>query len=207
MSGAPRTIERRDFFARTFAALSGVWLGAGLGARRAEAAPAADTPYVGEIRMFAGNFAPSGWAFCDGSLLPISENETLFALIGTTYGGDGQTTFALPDLRGRAPVHAGSSHVPGQMEGSESVTLIASQMPAHTHTAGANASPGDASDPAGRVPARNAAGATHYDASATTTLAAGAVALTGGSQPHTNMQPYIAIHFILSLYGVYPTQT
>jgi microcystin-dependent protein len=206
MSDAPGNLERRDFLGRALAALSGVWLARGLASRRADAAPMQDQPYVGEIRTFAGNFAPVGWAFCDGALLPISGNDTLFQLIGTTYGGDGQSTFALPDLRGRAPVHAGTSWVLGQSGGVENVTLTANQIPAHTHSAAAYSLPGDASDPAGRVPARNAAGAPHYGSAINTTLAAGALQEAGGSQSHTNMQPYLAINFIISLFGVYPSQ-
>lgn len=206
MSHAPGTLERRDFLGRALAALSGVWLARGLASRKADAAPMQDLPYVGEIRMFAGNFAPVGWAFCNGSLLPISENETLFQIIGTTYGGDGQTTFALPDLRSRAPVHVGTSWVLGQSGGVENVTLTANQIPAHGHPAAAYSLPGDASDPAGRVPARNAAGTPHYDGAIDTMLAAGALQGAGGSQPHTNMQPYVGINFIISLFGVFPAQ-
>jgi microcystin-dependent protein len=207
MSDAPETLERRGFLARVLAALSAVWLGRGLAPRIAAAAAQQDSPYVGEIRMFAGNFAPAGWAFCDGSLLSIADNDTLFQLIGTTYGGDGQTTFALPDLRGRAPVHTGTTWLLGQTGGVESVTLTTNQIPAHTHPAAASSAPGDASDPSGRVPARNAGGTPHYDGTIGTTLAAGALQSTGGSQPHTNMQPYLAINFIISLFGVFPSQT
>lgn len=200
-------LERRDFIGRALAAIAGVWIGRGLPAGRAEAATAQDQPFIGEIRMFAGNFAPVGWAFCNGQMMSIFDNETLFNLIGTTYGGDGQTTFALPDLRGRAPVHVGPFHQIGQLEGTEALTLTTAQIPSHAHTAGAYSLPGDSSDPAGRVPARNAGGATHYDGGIGTTLAAGAIASAGGSQPHENMQPFLAVNFIISLFGVFPSQS
>lgn len=173
----------------------------------AEAAIEQDTPFIGEIRLFAGNFAPVDWVFCDGQLLAISENDALFNLIGTTYGGDGQTTFAVPDLRGRAPVHVGTGFALGQMGGVETVTLTTSQMPAHTHAAGASSLNGVSDDPTGRVPARNAAGVPRYGTTADTTLAAGALLSSGGSQPHSNMQPYVGINYIISLFGVFPSQT
>lgn len=165
-------------------------------------------PYVGEIRCYGGSFAPVGWAFCHGQLLSISEYETLFNLIGTTYGGDGQNTFALPDLRGRAPLHQGqgngSNYVIGQTGGVEQVTLTVSQIPAHQHVP-LVANTGTSDDPAGNVWA--ASGSRIYNP----TLATGvfmnpvAVAPTGGSQPHPNLQPYLAINYIISLFGVFPT--
>lgn len=165
-------------------------------------------PYVGEIRLFGGNFAPQGWAFCDGQLLPIAEYDTLFNLIGTTYGGDGQTTFALPDLRGRVPVHQGSGGVMGQPSGAESVTLTVGNLPRHTHPLVGTAAAATASDPAGMVPAAMAETTTFAygtDAPATT-LAPGVIGLVGGSQPHDNMQPYLAVSLIIALYGIYPSQ-
>lgn len=169
-------------------------------------------PYIGEIRMFAGNFAPNGWAFCDGQLVPISENDALFTLIGTTYGGDGETTFALPDLRSRVPVHAGqgpglSGYVMGESGGTEQVTLTASQLPGHTHVPTASSDAATASGPAGRVWAASA----NYRAFAppqgagATALSPGALAPAGGSQPHDNMLPYQAVSFIISLFGIFPT--
>jgi len=199
----PRT-SRWSFLGRALAALAGVVVAWRV--RPAEAATESDTPFIGEIRLFAGNFAPSGWMFCEGQLLAISENDALFALIGTTYGGDGQSTFALPDLRGRAPIHVGPGFVIGQMAGVETVTLTTSQMPAHSHAAGASAANGASDDPTGRVPARNAAGVPQYGAAADTTLAAGELLSTGGSQPHSNMQPYLGINYIISLFGVFPSQ-
>ncbi len=170
------------------------------------------TPYVGEIRMFGGNFAPAGWAFCQGQLLPISENETLFNLIGTTYGGDGQSTFALPNLQGRVPLHmgtssaSGSTYVLGQAGGVEQVTLTSSQIPAHSHVPQAAAAAGSQSSPANNV----WAGSTNlpYSQSApAAAMATQAIGPTGGSQPHDNMIPYLVVNFIISLFGVYPSPT
>jgi microcystin-dependent protein len=185
---------------------AGAWFSRG--ARSAEAQ--VDHPYVGEIRMFAGDFAPVGWALCDGQLLPIAENETLFALIGTTYGGDGQSTFALPDLRGRAPVHmgtgAGTTWTIGETAGAEVVTLTIHQIPAHTHSAGASSSLGSSDGPAGLVPAMDASGAPRFGTVADGALGASALTLVGGSVPHNNMQPYLTVNFIISLFGVFPSQ-
>lgn len=167
-------------------------------------------PYVGEIRMFGGNFAPAGWMFCDGSILPISENETLFNLIGTTYGGDGQETFALPDLRGRIPIHAGQSpgtgnYVIGETGGVEAVTLTSAQMPNHTHPVGA-AQSATGSTPVGALPAAVTAGARYY-AGAGATVPMVNTSLAGGSQPHDNLAPYLCVSFIISLFGIYPSPT
>jgi len=173
-------------------------------------------PYVGEIRMFAGNFAPAGWALCQGQLMPISENETLFNLIGTTYGGDGQSTFALPDLQGRVPVHqgtfAGQSFVIGEKTGTESVTLTTSQIPSHNHLLNATGA-GPVQSPVNAVPAvalsQNQPGVMVYGPAANidTQLPANTLQPSGGSQPHDNMQPFLCINFIISLFGVFPTQT
>jgi len=162
-------------------------------------------PYVGEIRMFAGNFAPAGWMFCSGQLLPISEYETLFNLIGTTYGGDGQSTFQLPDLRGRLPVHMGSGFTLGQTGGAETVTLTVSQMAAHPHAVQATTSANTASLPGGNF---LASGPTIYDPNgvANTTMAP-AISSVGGSQPHENFQPYLCVDFIISLFGIFPSQS
>lgn len=168
------------------------------------------TPFIGTITMFGGNFAPRNYAFCNGSLLAISQNDVLFALIGTTYGGDGQSTFALPDLRGRAPIHqgnlaGGATYVMGQSIGAESVTLTASQMPAHTHSLGANSGPGNGAGPSGAVWARSSA-TQNYAAAGSTPMNAAAVALSGGNQPHENMQPFLAINFIIALFGIFPSR-
>jgi microcystin-dependent protein len=165
------------------------------------------TPYVGEIRMGGWNFAPAGWAMCNGQLLPISENPALFNLIGTTYGGDGMNTFALPDLRGRLPVHQGAGLTIGQASGTESVTLTQAQIPAHSHSFRCSTSPGATRDPGGNVPATAVAGSAYIQAAPTTGLAAGSIGSTGNSLPHDNMQPYLCVTFVISLFGVYPSQT
>jgi microcystin-dependent protein len=162
-------------------------------------------PYIGEIRMFAGSFAPSGWAICDGSLLPIASNTPLFALIGTTYGGDGQSLFALPDLRGRVPVHQGPGFVLGQMAGTEQVTLNAAQMPAHSHGWVAASSLGTASAGPGDLLASSST-TNHFSSSAPSAqLAGNAVTPAGGGQPHENRAPYLAVNFIIALYGIFPS--
>ncbi len=168
-------------------------------------------PYIGEIRMFAGNFAPVGWAFCQGQLMPISENETLFNLIGTTYGGDGQSTFALPNLASRVPMHMGTgpngqAFVIGQMAGEEQVTLTTSQIPAHSHVPQANSANGTKSSPQNNVWA-NSANLPYSSAAPSTSLAPQAIGSAGGSQPHDNMIPFLAVNFIISLFGVYPSPT
>jgi microcystin-dependent protein len=163
-------------------------------------------PYVGEIRIFAGNFAPAGWMFCEGQLLPISEYDTLFNLIGTSYGGDGQNTFALPDLRGRIPVHQGSGFVLAQSAGVEEVTLTVSQIPAHSHPFLANNGAPTGSSPSTTVPADPVA-KIYNSGTSPTPMNPGAVTSTGGSQPHTNFQPYLCLDFIISLFGIFPSQT
>ncbi len=164
-------------------------------------------PYVGEIRIFAGNFVPVGWMFCDGQELPISENEALFQLIGTTYGGDGQNTFALPDLRGRLPLHQGNGLVLAQAGGAEDVTLTAGQIPAHSHPALATSAGAAQSSPANLVLARGT-GTDLYGADAPyVSMSPQAIAPVGGSQPHTNMQPYLCVNFIIALFGIFPSPT
>lgn len=170
-------------------------------------------PFVGEIRMFGGNFAPAGWMFCQGQLLPISENETLFNLIGTTYGGDGQSTFALPNLQSRVPIHAGTgpggiTYQLGEAGGVETVTLSTQQIPSHTHPFLCSTSPAGSKTPVNQVPAlTQAATITTYGTDAPLLqLNAQAVSSVGGSQPHDNLQPYLCISFIISLFGVFPHQ-
>ena len=162
------------------------------------------SPYVGEIRMFAGNFAPVGWALCQGQLVSISENDVLFQLIGTTYGGDGQQTFALPNLQSRVPMHQGPGFVLGQAAGSETVTLTSQQMPVHSHTALATTSGNTSGQPGGNYLAQ---GADIYEnnAAGTATMAP-SLTPAGGSQPHSNIQPYLCVNFIISLYGIFPSQ-
>jgi microcystin-dependent protein len=166
-------------------------------------------PYVGEIRMFAGNFAPAGWMFCEGQLLPISENETLFQLIGTTYGGDGESTFALPDLRGRIPIHQGNGFILAETGGAEEITLTVNQIPAHSHALLATSSNPNTTAPANNVPAAIPTfGVRAYGSDAPkTNLNPSAVGPVGGSQPHTNFQPYLCVDFIISLFGLFPSPT
>jgi microcystin-dependent protein len=157
--------------------------------------------------MFAGNFAPAGWMFCEGQLLPISEYETLFNLIGTTYGGDGQSTFALPDLRGRLPVHQGSGFTLAQAGGVETVTLTTAQIPAHSHSFLGSSNAGGQANPAQNVVAKIVAGSAYAQDPPTAALAAGSIGNDGRSQPHDNFQPYLCVNFIISLFGVFPSQT
>jgi microcystin-dependent protein len=165
-------------------------------------------PYVGEIRMFAGNFAPSGWMFCEGQLLQISQNETLFQLIGTTYGGDGQSTFALPDLRGRIPIHQGNGFILAETGGAEQITLTVSQIPAHSHPMLASVNVAQDTSPTNKVVGQIGGGALPYIQDITdTNMSPQAVTSTGGSQPHTNFQPYLCIDFIISLFGIFPSAT
>jgi microcystin-dependent protein len=166
-------------------------------------------PYVGEIRMFAGNFAPAGWMFCEGQLLPISENETLFQLIGTTYGGDGESTFALPDLRGRLPLHQGNGFILAETGGAEEITLTVNQIPAHSHALLGSLNTATELTVANSVPsASTGATVSPYGSDAPrTNLNAQAVTAVGGSQPHTNFQPYLCVNFIVSLFGIFPSPT
>jgi microcystin-dependent protein len=166
-------------------------------------------PYVGEIRIFAGNFAPAGWMFCEGQLLPISENETLFQLIGTTYGGDGESTFSLPDLRGRVPIHQGNNFTLAQNGGVEEVTLTTQQLPVHSHPLVATLNQGTQNQPADMLLAQSPTqNAFPYGTDVPPSqLAANVVTSVGASQPHTNFQPYLCLNFIISLFGIFPTPT
>jgi microcystin-dependent protein len=166
-------------------------------------------PYVGEIRMFAGNFAPAGWMFCEGQLLPISENETLFNLIGTTYGGDGQSTFALPDLRGRIPLHFGNGFTLAETGGVETVTLTVQQIPAHSHPLlGTNDQASSFSPTAQLTGTTQLVTTSPYGTdNPLVALSPNAVSPVGGSQPHNNFQPYLCVDFIISLFGIFPSQT
>lgn len=161
-------------------------------------------PYIGEIRMFAGNFAPAGWQFCEGQLLPISENETLFQLIGTTYGGDGESTFALPDLRGRVPIHQGNGFILAETGGAEEITLTVNQIPSHQHHLGVTTAQASSNDPTGKVLAASAA-EVYGPAGATVNMHTNGIGTGGGSQPHDNMQPYLCINHIISLFGIFPS--
>lgn len=164
-------------------------------------------PYVGEIRMFAGNFAPAGWMFCEGQLLPISENETLFQLIGTTYGGDGESTFALPDLRGRIPIHQGDGFILAETGGVEEITLTVNQIPAHSHPFTASTNASQDSSPVGKVLGQTSSGLLYIQDTPDVNLSPLAMSSVGGSQPHTNFQPYLCVDFIISLFGIFPSPT
>jgi microcystin-dependent protein len=171
-------------------------------------------PFIGEIRMFGGNFAPNGWAFCSGQLMPISENAALFQLIGTTYGGDGVQTFALPNLQSRFPMHQGTNPqsgvtvVIGERSGTETVTLTVNQLPAHAHPAICSSGGGDSETPVHNFWATDPMGNTAaYTTAFDSQINQSAIGTTGGSQPHDNMKPFLVINFIISLFGIFPTQT
>lgn len=166
-------------------------------------------PFVGEIRLFAGNFAPLNWAFCNGQLVAISENTALYQLLGTTYGGDGVETFALPNLQGRLPYHQGPGFVIGQVAGTETVTLTSQQLPSHNHLAQANTAAGTSDTPSNQVWATasvNLFATPGSGVSADTTLDAATIAPNSGSQPHDNLPPFVCVSFIISLAGLFPQQ-
>src|SRR6476646_10078736 len=168
-------------------------------------------PFIGEVKMVSFNFPPKGWAFCDGQLLAIAQNQALFSILGTTYGGNGQTNFALPDLRGRAPMHFGqgpglSSRPLGERSGSEGVALAQTEMPLHNHIASGSDATGTTTGPANGVWAASARSDAQYGARGTVSMNPAALGATGSNQPHTNMQPYLALRFIIALQGVYPSR-
>ncbi len=161
------------------------------------------TPFLGEIKIISFNFPPKGWAFCNGQLLPINQNQALFSVLGTTYGGDGQTTFGLPNLQGRSPVHVGDGIVLGEMGGETAHTLNISELPAHNHVpVGAGGTP-SAPGAGGALWAQNP---NYYNPSATAAMNPACIAATGGSQPHENMSPYLVLNFIIALQGIFPSQ-
>jgi microcystin-dependent protein len=159
-------------------------------------------PFLAEIKIISWNYAPRGWAFCNGQLLPINQNQALFALLGTTYGGNGQTTFALPDLRGRVPIHFGQGFTLGQAAGAAAHTLTISEMPAHTHLPRANSSLANQGSPANNFWSGTGA----YAGSSNTPMNGGGITPTGGSQPHENRSPYLVLNFIIALQGIFPSQ-
>lgn len=170
-------------------------------------------PFIGQITIVAFDFAPKGWALCNGQILPIAQNTALFSLLGTTFGGNGQTTFALPDLRGRTPIHWGTgpglpSVTLGESSGSETVTLTINQLPMHNHIAMATTTPGDMPNPGGNMWAVESQGATfvYSDQTPNGTMAQNAIAPAGGSQPHTNLQPYLTVNFVIALVGIFPSR-
>lgn len=206
-------MPRRNFLSRVLAFAAG---GALLGpASRAIAAPSATTDgdaWIGELAIVAFNFAPIGWALCDGQLLPISQYLALFSLLGTQFGGNGQTTFALPDLRGRVPIHQGQgpglpSFIIGQPGGELNHTLLTTEMPAHTHTLLGDSANGTSDSPSGMHVARNPAGIPAYGAGAGAPMAANAISTSGGTQPHNNLQPYLTLNFIIALQGIFPSRS
>ncbi|MBS3952653.1 MAG: phage tail protein [Methylomicrobium sp.] len=170
-------------------------------------------PFIAEIKMFAGNFAPRGYAFCNGQLLPIAQNSALFAVIGTTYGGDGVTNFALPNLQGRIPMHAGtgaglSSRHLGEQGGEENVTLNAAQLPAHNHSLSGFNGPGNQSTVSGNSLSNDGGNqsATYNSTSPNAPMAANSIGMAGGNQPHTNLQPFLCVNFIIALQGIFPSR-
>lgn len=162
------------------------------------------TPFIGEIKIIAWNYAPKGWALCNGQFLPINQNQALFSILGTTYGGNGQTTFALPDFRGRIPIHMGDGFVLGQAGGQEFHTVTMSEMPAHNHFINANNSPGTVNTPTGNFLANS--NVSPYRTTANTTLHPAEVTNVGGSQPHENRQPFLTLNFIIALQGIFPSR-
>ena len=162
-------------------------------------------PFISEIRMMSFNFAPQGWALCNGQLLPINQNQALFSLLGTTYGGDGRVNFALPDLRGRTPIHAGSGHILGERGGQESHTLIQSELPAHTHVLSASAATANAPVPGGNILASSAPDQIYNPPSSFAALHPATVSNVGGIQAHTNQQPYLTLNFCIALVGIFPS--
>jgi microcystin-dependent protein len=168
-------------------------------------------PFLGEIRLVGFNFEPRGWAFCNGQLLSIAQNTALFALLGTTYGGNGQTTFALPDLRGRAPIHMGqgpglTNRRIGEVGGSENVTLTANQLPAHNHNLNALAVPAASGDPTQRLLAQSRGSVYAPPSETPVVMSQQAIGFAGGSQPHENMQPYLVMNYIIALEGIFPSR-
>ena len=163
-------------------------------------------PFLAEVRIVGFNFAPRGWAFCDGQLLPINQNQSLYSLLGTNYGGDGRTSFALPDLRSRTPIHVSDAHPLAQKGGAETVTLTTAQIGAHTHTAKANSTAGDQIQPTGHVLANAADIYRNPEAANTTALRSGTVTNAGGGQAHNNMQPYLTLNFVIALKGLFPSR-
>ena len=208
---APANAERRGFIKRLFAFAAG---GAVVAAATPRTALADGDPWLGEIALVPYNFAPRGWAFCDGQILPIAQNTALFALLGTTYGGNGQTTFALPDLRGRVPMHTGGGQGPGlsayslgEQGGVENVVLIQGQMPVHNHLENVSSANGTSDNPSNAILARNASGVPQYGTGApNAAMAAGAIANAGGGQPHENRPPFLGLNYIIALEGIFPSR-
>jgi len=212
MTGAPliASRDRRRFLQRLAASFAGI---ATFGvAKRADAAPTGIEPYIGQIMLVPFNFPPKGWAFCNGQLLPINQNQALFSLLGTTYGGNGQTSFALPDLRDRVPIHMGqgpglSPRVLGERSGEANHTLILTELPAHTHVARGSSAVANVVDAAGMVPAFNAANTPQYASAPDTVMSDVAIGSFGGNQAHLNTQPSLGLNFVIALVGIYPSRS
>lgn len=207
--GAAQQPARRSFLKTMLAGTAGAAALLGLKPREARAD---GDPFLGEIALVGFNFAPVGWAMCNGQLLPISQNVALFSLLGTFYGGDGVNTFALPDLRGRMAIHSGqgpglSSYVQGQLGGTEVVTLTAAQMPQHTHQLTGSSSNGTSNSPVNAVPAVQANGVPVYSATPNANLSPNAIGLAGGNLPHSNLQPYLSLNYIIALQGIFPSRS
>ena len=202
--------DRRRFIGRLAAGLAATaWLGR---PKPAVAATTGTGPYLGEIMLVSWNFPPKGWAFCQGQLLPINQNQALFALLGTTYGGDGRVTFALPDLRDRVPIHFGqgqglSPRTLGERSGESFHTLALGELPTHAHALQVFSGSGSAVSPTGNYPARNAAGYPQYGSVADVAMSSSAIGSAGGGQAHANLQPYLGLKFCIALQGVFPSQT
>lgn len=204
-------VPRRGFLAKALAALAGGALLA-RAPRTAEAATEATSPFIGEIMLFAGNFAPVGWLPCNGQLLAISQYTALFSILGTFYGGNGVSNFALPNLQGRMAIGVGTgpgltTRAQGEAGGEENHTLITTEMPAHSHAAFGDANDGTSDSPAGMNPARNPAGVPQYGSGTGATLAATHIGATGGGQPHNNMPPYLALTYCIAVNGVFPSRS
>jgi microcystin-dependent protein len=163
-------------------------------------------PYIGEVKVISFNFPPKGWAFCNGQLLPINQNQALFSILGTMYGGDGRVNFALPNLQGRVPLHAGSGFTVGQQGGEVSHTLTISELPAHTHSVNASSSNGDTALPANTILASSLNQSYRAPDQALTTLLPGSIGNAGGSQPHDNLSPYLTVNFVIALVGLFPSR-
>lgn len=166
-------------------------------------------PFIAEVKIISWNFPPNGWSFCNGQFLPINQNQALFSILGTMYGGNGQTTFALPDLRGRTPIHVGQGFPQGQVGGQETHTLITSEMTAHNHFVQGSTTAGDQANPANNILAQSTPAAFQRyttTTSSSTTLQPGTITNSGGSQPHVNLQPYLVLNFIIALTGIFPSR-
>ena len=201
-------LDRRTFIARLATFFAGTVV---LGRPKPSAAAIQGIePYLGEVLLFAGNYAPKGWALCNGQILPINQNQALFSLLGTTYGGNGQTTFALPDLRDRVPIHAGqgpglANRVPGERAGAASHTLAIGELPAHGHAIQASRAFGTVVNPSGMYPSRNPAAIPQYAPTPDVAMAPLAIGNVGAGQPHENSQPYLGLNYIIALQGVFPS--